>query len=115
MAGAEYAHNGRSGSAEQGNLALEPHQGHRGRFGPQQGNRVRIKRDGQSRHTSEISLLTKPAEQPLVAAVNSVEVADGDNRPSSYRGKIADTFNRDHSRRSMFVDSAVALSQSESP
>ena len=61
---------------------------------------MRIKGDRQSRHPGRVGPGAEPREQPLMAAVNSVEVADRDDGPAGYFGDLAGPVNRDHPRRS---------------
>lgn len=55
-----------------------------------------IKGDGQGRYAGSVGFGPEPRQQPLVAAVNSVEVADRDKRTSSLREKVTNVFDRDH-------------------
>ena len=67
------------------------------------------------RHSGCVRSGAYPVEQPLMAAMNSVEVPDGDDRPSGNFGNVARPVNRDHPRRSPLRKSQVSLDQSVSP
>ena len=102
-------------SSKQADLALRPDQRNRRCLGPQQSDRVRIERDGQGGHAGRVGPGAEPAEKPLMAAMNSVEVADRDDGPAGDFGDVARSVNRDHPRRSPLRKSTVSLDQSDSP
>ena len=64
--------------------------------GRKQSDRMRIKRDRQRRNPGRVGLGPEPGEQSLMAAVNSVEVADRDESASSPRGEVTNVLDRDH-------------------
>ena len=55
-----------------------------------------IERDRQRGNPGRVGLGSEPGEQPLMAAVNAVEVADRDESASSPRGELTNVLDRDH-------------------
>ena len=74
---------------KQADFAFEPDERHRRCLGPQQCDRMRIKRDRESGHSGRVGPGTCPGEQSLVPAMDPVEVADGYNRPPGCFGYVA--------------------------
>jgi hypothetical protein len=65
---------------------------------------MRIERDRQRRRMGRVGVSPKSREQPLMAAVNAVEVADRDISASSPRGQVTNVFDREHRHFAPLLD-----------
>src|SRR5271157_634768 len=87
---------GRPGFLKEGDFSLGQYQGDGSLVGTQQCHRVRVERDGQRRDARRVGPGAQPADQALMAAMNSVEVADRYIGPTGPRREVLDILDRDH-------------------
>ena len=70
---------------------------------------------GQRRHAGQIGLGAQPAQQPLMAEVHAVEVADRHVSASSPRGEVTNVLDRDHRHPSPLLERPAAANWPEKP